>query len=157
MIQLLCDETATTLSAAEQEVIAAAAAALLPESLTFQVDVSFVSNEDIAALNQKYRNKAEATDVLSFPCIDAHTLDQQPAVPLLLGSIVIAPEYAAAAGTPLTELLAHGLIHLAGFDHETDRPAWDAAETLVLSETAKHNLELVGLQYAQPLADTEYL
>ena len=70
------------------------------------------------ALNRRFRNKNQATDVLSFP-------SQAPGV---AGDIAISLEIAAANAAELghdlaTEvkiLILHGMLHLAGFDHEID-------------------------------------
>ena len=70
------------------------------------------------ALNRRFRNKNQATDVLSFP-------SQAPGV---AGDIAISLEIAAANAAELghdlaTEvkiLILHGMLHLAGYDHEID-------------------------------------
>ena len=85
-------------------------------------DDAFVRN-----LNARWRGKDCATNVLSFPA----------AAPPMLGDIVVAYETAsreaAAAGHPLTDYLAHlvvhGTFHLLGHDHEDDAEA-DAMERL---------------------------
>ncbi len=74
-------------------------------------------------LNRRYRGKDRTTDVLSFSLREG----AGPAVPTdLLGDIVIsvplAERRARAAGEPvmreIERLLAHGLLHLLGYDHE---------------------------------------
>lgn len=85
--------------------------------------VAFVSRRAIQRLNCGYRGNDYPTDVLSFPC--SANLEPERS---FLGEIVIAPEVAAAQavrwGTTLQDemrtLLAHGLLHLLGFNHETD-------------------------------------
>ena len=74
-------------------------------------------------LNQVWRNKDRATDVLSFPLREGRFLHIQPD---MLGDIVISVPVAARqaneAGHSLTveleRLLVHGLVHLLGYDHE---------------------------------------
>jgi probable rRNA maturation factor len=87
------------------------------------VSVALVSDRRVRALNREYRRKNAVTDVLSFP---SH---QSPATShRLLGDIVIArgvaSRQARAAGhselTELKVLALHGLLHLLGYDHETD-------------------------------------
>jgi len=82
------------------------------------VTVAIVPDARVRALNRRYRRKNAATDVLSFPS------DERG----YLGDIVIAAgvarRQAAAAGhalpTELRVLALHGLLHLLGYDHETD-------------------------------------
>jgi probable rRNA maturation factor len=79
------------------------------------------------ALNRRFRRKDRTTDVLSFPAAGGGGF---------LGDLVIsAPEarrQARAAGVPLRasmeKLLLHGLLHLLGYDHETDQGEMDALE-----------------------------
>lgn len=85
-----------------------------------QVSVLLTNDETIRALNKRFRKKNKATDVLSFPAADAGMG--------IAGDLAISFETAAAQaenfGHPLREevkiLLLHGLLHLAGYDHETD-------------------------------------
>lgn len=100
-----------------------------------EVSVSFVTDEVIANLNEKYRQKAGPTDVLSFECdgvdddLSAMTLAQDPIFEL--GDVVIAPDVASRQthefGTTFEEeislLLVHGLLHLCGYDHIEDDEA----------------------------------
>lgn len=85
------------------------------------VTVAVVSDAEVRKLNLRYRRKNSATDVLSFP---ADEWGQPP----YLGDVVIAAgvarRQAKAAGhafrTELRVLALHGLLHLLGYDHETD-------------------------------------
>ena len=82
-------------------------------------------DEQIRELNRTYRGKDLPTNVLSFPMQEGDFGDINPG---LLGDIVISCETAEAeaekAGIHLSErmsqLLIHGILHLLGFDHETD-------------------------------------
>ena len=86
------------------------------------------TDRELRGLNRKFRGKDRATDVLSFPEI----LPQGS-----LGEIAIsldrAAAQAAAAGHTLEEelriLMLHGMLHLAGLDHETDRGEMARTET----------------------------
>ena len=70
------------------------------------------SDEELIALNQKYRRKNYATDVLSFPPDDiAISFDRATAQ---------AAEMQHSVEDELRILILHGLLHLAGLDHETD-------------------------------------
>jgi probable rRNA maturation factor len=89
---------------------------------TAALSLSIVGDEQIRELNQKFRGRDRATDVLSFPMHDA-------AVPgpgeRLLGDVVIsvetarrqAAEYDAPLQREIYRLLIHGLLHLKGHDH----------------------------------------
>jgi probable rRNA maturation factor len=66
----------------------------------------------IRELNREHRGRDEPTDVLSFP-IDG---PGPSAGPRELGDVVICPEHTA----DLAEAAVHGVLHLCGYDHETD-------------------------------------
>ena len=103
------------------------------------VTVALVSDARIRALNRRFRGTDRVTDVLSFPAFAPPALRQgQPALgsaalrrgkPRFLGDIVIAigraRRQARDAGHRLADelrlLALHGLLHLAGYDHERDR------------------------------------
>jgi len=76
------------------------------------VSIELVDEERIRELNREHRQRDEPTDVLSFP------LDGigPSAGPRELGDVVICPEQT----SDLTEATVHGVLHLCGFDHETD-------------------------------------
>ena len=87
--------------------------------------IVFVSDQVIRNLNKKFRGKDYATDVLSFPTEPApfETENQSQ-----LGEVVISVERAAAQAKEqglsfsreVEQLILHGLLHLSGYDHETD-------------------------------------
>ena len=89
-----------------------------PASARGDVTIALVSDRRIRALNRQFRGKDSATDVLSFPSGERG----------FLGDIVIAEgvakRQAREAGhslqTELRVLSLHGLLHLLGYDHETD-------------------------------------
>ena len=91
----------------------------------------------IRTLNRRFRGKDVATDVLSFP-MRSRPQDGAP----YLGDIAISVETAARqagdAGVPtereLEILLLHGLLHLGGFDHETDSGEMAALESRLRRE-----------------------
>lgn len=85
------------------------------------IELVITDNETIQSLNAQYRGKDKPTDVLSFP------IDQEiPGMPL--GSIIIsetfvrekADELGHTYQDELSLLFIHGLLHLLGYDHETD-------------------------------------
>lgn len=77
------------------------------------VAIAFVAEAEIAELNARHRGRAAPTDVLSFPVDE----DAVAAGPRELGDIVICPAQTA----ELREAVVHGVLHLVGMDHETDR------------------------------------
>lgn len=93
-------------------------ASAAPRSARGEVCVAFVSDAAIRTLNARYRGKDAATDVLSFPSGDAGSLGD---IAIAVG---VATRQAAAAGHPFgveaRVLALHGLLHLLGYDHETD-------------------------------------
>jgi len=90
-----------------------------------QVSVLLVGERAMRGLNRRWRGKDRATDVLSFPQQEGESGGLHPE---LLGDIVIcvpvARRQAAEAGhclaAELDRLAVHGLLHLAGYDHEGD-------------------------------------
>jgi probable rRNA maturation factor len=74
--------------------------------------IELVDEDRIRELNREHRGKDEPTDVLSFP-IDE---DNPVAGPRELGDVVICPEHT----EDLVEAVVHGVLHLCGYDHETD-------------------------------------
>lgn len=119
-----------------------------------EVSISFVTDEAMAELNEKYRGKQGPTDVLSFECdgvdddLSAMTLAQDPVYEL--GDVVIAPDVAARQtrefSTSFEEeislLLVHGLLHLCGYDHVEDdeAEAMEKREADILQDWAKRSL-----------------
>jgi probable rRNA maturation factor len=85
-----------------------------------EVELIFMSNDEISKLNEEFRGKKSSTDVLSFP------LEDMPNSPL--GTIVICIDKVKEKATQLehseddelTLLFIHGLLHLLGYDHECD-------------------------------------
>ena len=94
---------------------------------TVEISLTFMTPEEIRALNKEYRNIDEPTDVLSFPMIDENVPVEIPELPLLaLGDIVICPEEVARLHPELEKdeaiylMIAHSFLHLLGFDHDTE-------------------------------------
>lgn len=108
--------------------------------------VLFTSDEEVHTLNREWRAKDKPTNVLSFPMMMRdHLLDlAEEGPPEMLGDIALAFETCAReAGekdVPIedhaTHLIIHGLLHLAGHDHEIsgdDADAMEALETKALA------------------------
>ena len=102
--------------------------------------VAFVSDRKMRELNFQYREKDKTTDVLSFP----FEADEFEAVENNLGDIIISAEQAArqaaennlALEQEIKQLILHGILHLCGYDHETDSGEMNRRE-LELRNTLK--------------------
>ena len=108
------------------------------------VSVTFCDNDYIKKLNNEYRNKDSATDVLSFPLYDFEGDDELEADPdggVALGDIVISLERAAQQAEEIGNsfhkevafLAAHSTLHLLGYDHERSKED-DEAQCLAQRE-----------------------
>ena len=95
-----------------------------------EVSITFTDNEDIHALNQKFRGVDRPTDVLSFPLFDYEGESEEPPVDELigmLGDVVLsleqaarqAEEYGHSFEREVAFLTVHSMLHLLGYDHET--------------------------------------
>ena len=105
-----------------------------------ELTVCFVDDREIARLNRKFRGKPKPTDVLSFPMNgDGHGDLPGESGNNYLGDIAISPEAAKRNarrfGRTLDEelrvLILHGVLHLAGYDHETDHGEMEVLEKLL--------------------------
>ena len=90
----------------------------------FSHDVNLVSMDEMAALNKQHMSKEGATDVLSFPLTNYPALTPLDINPedgkVMLGDVVICPEFAEVQGTEIAFLYTHGVLHLFGYTHDTD-------------------------------------
>jgi probable rRNA maturation factor len=120
------------------------------------VSLLFTSDEDVRSLNSEWREKDKPTNVLSFPMLEREDLLDLDAngPPEMLGDIAMAYETCAreaeekgiALEDHATHLLIHGLLHLAGLDHEISEDDAVAMEALEIKALA-----LLGL--ADPYGD----
>ena len=104
-----------------------------------EIGVTLTDDKSIAVLNERWRQKAKPTNVLSFPAPPSPA----PDMPRFLGDIVLAfetiereaREQEKAMSEHVTHLLVHGLLHLLGHDHETDMQAqaMEGLETRILA------------------------
>ena len=89
-------------------------------------NVQVTTSAAVQVLNRRFRNKNKATDVLSFPAAEPAILNKKT-IPLA-GDIVISADIASqnamklghSAVEEIKILALHGILHLAGFDHERD-------------------------------------
>lgn len=97
---------------------------IVPEAEGRYATVALVTDEEIQNLNRRFREKNRVTDVLSFP-FEADEFDPEEN---RLGDIVISVRQAEKQASEndlsleleLKQLILHGVLHLCGFDHETD-------------------------------------
>jgi len=95
--------------------------------LSGTVSVLVTSSSQVRRLNRRFRGKDKATDVLSFPARPLGAGESRG----LAGDIAISADIAAhnagrlghSAAEEVKILLLHGMLHLAGFDHERDNGA----------------------------------
>lgn len=125
-----------------------AAAQVAPELANPRLSASllFTTDAEVRSLNREWRGKDRPTNVLSFPMLERADLLalSGDGPPELLGDIALAHETcareAAEKGVPLdhhaAHLIVHGLLHLAGYDHETgeaDAVQMESLETKALA------------------------
>lgn len=140
------------------ERVAEAAASVAPELANERLiaSVLFTSDEEIHTLNREWRARDKPTNVLSFPMLERDDLlalgPEGP--PGMLGDIALAHQTcareAAEKGVSLehhaAHLILHGLLHLAGHDHEISDADAEQMEALEVKALA-----LVGI--ADPYGD----
>ena len=99
------------------------AASQIEETDNKNLTVAFISDRKMRELNSQFRGKDATTDVLSFP-FEANEFEADD----FLGEIIISTEQAAkqadendlSVELEIKQLILHGILHLCGFDHETD-------------------------------------
>lgn len=120
------------LPTAETVVRRAVAAALPSEFRGAELCVMLSHDAAIRDLNARYRGRDAATNVLSFPALrDGTPTAAGSTLPTLLGDVVVAFETVRAEAESegksldhhLSHLVVHGVLHLLGYDHETDAEA----------------------------------
>jgi probable rRNA maturation factor len=104
------------------------------------LSVIFSDDAHVRTLNAGWRGRDKPTNVLSFP---AFPHGRRGEVPPMLGDVVLAAETVAAEAASegkrltdhVTHLIVHGVLHLIGYDHETDAEAeeMEAMERRILA------------------------
>ena len=105
-----------------------------------EVELIITDDETMQSLNSEHRGKASSTDVLSFPLETPFT--EQSIFDMPLGSIVISQNYVVKKSQELGHtlqdelslLFIHGMLHLLGFDHETDDGEMRAREKELIEQ-----------------------
>ncbi|MFN2404428.1 MAG: rRNA maturation RNase YbeY [Pyrinomonadaceae bacterium] len=126
MIEVVTRQRKTKIDNKAWETFAARAAGAIGKSDS-SATIAFVSDKTIRQLNRQFRGVDKATDVLSFPADEDESN---------LGDIAISVDTAArqARENGLTfdeevaQLILHGLLHLSGYDHETDNGEMNSLE-----------------------------
>jgi probable rRNA maturation factor len=143
------------------EQVAGAAARVAPELANPRLAASllFTSDAEVHALNRDWRGKDKPTNVLSFPMLERADLLalSGDGPPEMLGDIALAHETcareAAEKGVALehhaAHLIVHGLLHLAGHDHELGEAEAEAMEALEIKALA-----MLGI--ADPYGDRDH-
>jgi probable rRNA maturation factor len=93
--------------------------------------IEYVEEPRIAQLNAEHRGKEGPTDVLSFPIDGA--AGEAGGVERELGDVAICPAHT----SDLREAIVHGVLHLVGFDHETDDGEMLALQERLLAEETR--------------------
>ena len=114
-------------------------------------EMSLVLADDalVQTLNRDYRDKDQPTNVLSFALLDDlddtdDVLAREQGMPILIGDVILAfetvqrevGEQGKSVGDHLTHLVIHGVLHLLGYDHQSD-PDADRMERLETSILAR--------------------
>ncbi|MDX2159464.1 MAG: rRNA maturation RNase YbeY [Hyphomicrobiaceae bacterium] len=114
--------------------------------------IAFSDDAAVRALNARYRGKDTPTNVLSFP---AAPMPAAPGTPRFLGDVVLAAETVAAEAAErqiaipdhVRHLAVHGILHLLGYDHETE------ADACVMEGLERQILATLGV--ADPYRESE--
>jgi len=145
VVDLRAPSWSTALADAEAICREAAGAAVAAAGIApGEISVVLVDDAFIRVLNRDHRGRDRATDVLSFPQTNGTDMPVQPGQPRLLGDIVVAYETTAADAARneialtahLAHMIVHGVLHLAGHDHELE-PAAEAMEALEVAALAR--------------------
>jgi len=104
---------------------------MILENKKKSIGISFVSDAKMQDLNQNFRGRDSTTDVLSFPFAAEEFEDKN-----FLGDIIISTEQAKKQAlenglseeVEIRQLILHGILHLCGYDHDTDEGEMNSLE-----------------------------
>ena len=138
------------LGEAAQRVLAALQETLGKRLPTGSVNIKLVDDTEIATLNRQYTGNAYATDVLTFNYSE-DSAEHGPISDSELADMVISTETAArqakAAASSLADevglLVLHGLLHVLGYDHQTDEARAE------VDRLQRRVLDLAGITYRE--------
>jgi probable rRNA maturation factor len=109
--------------------VAVARHTLESEGATGELSITLVDQERMRELNEQYRGEPHPTDVLSFPIDEqlpnTKAASELGAPPRMIGEVVLCPEVAlrqsqAGLDAEMELLVAHGVLHLLGYDHDSE-------------------------------------
>ena len=136
-----CPSAAAIAAEAGRRALGAAGEAV-PTGVRIVLGVTLADDAEQQRLNRAYRGQDRPTNVLAFPTADPAQMPP-PGAPLLLGDVVLALETVAREALEqqksldhhLSHLVVHGVLHLLGYDHqsEVDAVAMEARETEILA------------------------
>lgn len=143
MIEIEAEDEAWSLALPDWERLSAAAAEralqTAPDQAAADITILLADDETVRDLNHRFRHKNTPTNVLSFP---AHATAEGQLGDIVLAYGVCARE-AEEQGKPLAahlqHLVAHGVLHLLGYDHE------DEADAQVMEDLERGILNQLGL------------
>ncbi len=107
----------------------------VPESKFCELEIVFVSPQKIASYNRLYLKHKGSTDIISFP-----NANPDKSGPESLGSLMICPKYLDKYSLDTFQVIAHGLLHLNGYDHILQPKIWE-------NKLNKLNYELSKIQF----------
>jgi len=110
-----------------------------------EVSLLLTDNETVKTLNRDYRNQDKPTNVLAFAVLDGEDTGPRPeGAPVMLGDIIMAygvlmteaGDKKIQPSSHLCHLVVHGMLHLLGFDHQSDDEAgeMEAMESRILKK-----------------------
>ena len=119
-----------------------------PKRLCGEVVVALVCDAKMRALNKRYRSLDRVTNVLSFPAEPQPFHDRSSS--RVLGDIVIATgvakrqarSFGVSVDMEIRRLTLHGLLHLMGYDHETDTGQMSKLERRLLRRGGLEDLSV---------------
>ncbi len=128
MMRFLVTTLPSSLSTQDLERVAEALSRALRLKKPLEISLSFVTSAAIQKLNNLYRQKDRPTDVLSFSSREAALPKSLQKLSTSWGDVIICPAYAKEEAKrrglslreELVRLLIHGVLHLAGYDHEAE-------------------------------------
>ncbi|KEC59422.1 metalloprotein, YbeY/UPF0054family [Bartonella quintana JK 19] len=103
------------------------------ENVVSEISLLFTDDKHMAQINAQWRNKNKSTNVLSFPALPLKAGDPPG---LMLGDIIIAQETVVLEAKKegksfqdhLMHMIVHGILHLLGYNHETNDEACQMEE-----------------------------